>query len=472
MRYRKLADQMIEDIERGLLSHGQKMPSLRTLTRQFSVSMTTALNCYRNLEEQGWIVARPQSGFYVSLPMGAAIEPRSPHFKAKTTAAVLGRYGGDQMSASPRSGPFGISQLSPSLTPETYLRRSLKRGLVRATENLCHYPDVQGEPAFREALASHAAGHGFAFVAADVVTTGGCIDAVRLALETTTRVGDAVAISSPCFNGLLALLASLSRRVVEIPSLESGIDLQQLKLLMKNGDITVALFSSSHMNPQGSSLPVEQKMQLAAMANRYQVPLIEDDIYGELSYSGAAPLPIKYWDSAGYVLCCSSVSKTLSPSLRLGWCLPGRYHDAYVRRAQHESLGRNNIVEAGVADFILSGQYQKHLRRVRQQLFANMCAYRSLLSETLPADSAISQPQGGMVLWILVPGLCYEMFMAACVEADLDIRGGDQFSTLAHYNECFRINVSWAMDENYDACRTIEQSLHQLVALVWRCLER
>lgn len=469
MRYRKLADQMVADIEKGLLSHGQKMPSLRTFRRQFDVSMTTAINCYRHLEERGWIVARPQSGFYVSLPQGCAGEPQSPFFLSKATSVQLKKNDAARVNGLLYSGPFGVSQLSPSQIPSTALRRCLKRGLVRASESLSQYPEPQGSGVFRQALVAHHAARGFAFSARDAVTTGGCIDAVRLALEVTTEVGDTVAISSPCFSGLLALLAALSRRVIEIPCLDGGIDLQQLEQHMKNGDIAAALFSATHMNPHGSCLPVAQKKQLADMASRYRVPVIEDDIYAELGYSAATPLPVKHWDSDGYVLWCSSVSKTLAPSLRLGWCLPGRYRDGYVQRAQSENLGRNSIVEAGIADFFLSGQYQKHLRQLRQLLVTNKGAYRLLLSERLPPGSAVSHPQGGMVLWVQVPGLRISEFKKASEAAGLDIRTGDEFSTLAHYNDCFRINFSWSLADMHDENRTVEICLHQLLDLVSAC---
>lgn len=466
MRYKAIVEQIVTDIREDKLSAGQRMPSLRKLASQYQVSMTTALNSYRSLEQSGWVVARPQSGFFVSSLKVESKQPRQPQFRSHPstisgTASL--RY---THAAGHISGPFGISQLAPSCLPVKALEKSIKRGMQSLGEKLHLYPDPQGLEELRYALSSHFTQSGFPFNAQELVITGGCIDAVRLALEVTSKPGEGVAISSPCFNGLLELLANMSRKIVEIPCTEEGIDLAQLEQHMKNGEVSAGLFSSSHMNPQGISLSVVQKQQLAALANKYRVPIIEDDIYAELAYDKALPLPVKSWDKKGYVLWCGSVSKSLSAGYRLGWCLPGRFQDQMISYCRINNLGHNSVVQAGLADFIKSGQYRKHLNAVRAVLFKNICAYRKLLQECLPEGSAISQPAGGMVLWIQVPGLNAEQLRSDAERLNIDIRAGSYFTTRRLYRDCFRINTGWALDDAYDDKQTVEQALRQLLSLV------
>ncbi len=360
--------------------------------------MTTALNSYRSLEEAGWVIARPQSGFFVSTPRVAANCPRQPQFISRPSTVAWFSSLENETGSEHISGPFGISQLAPHYLPISELEKSIKRGMQSFGEQIHLYPDPQGLEGLRYALSSHFTQCGFPFNSEDLVITSGCIDAVRIALEVTTKAGDGVAISSPCFNGLLELLAHMSRKIVEIPCTEEGVDLTQLEEHMKNGVVAAGLFSSSHMNPQGTSLSVHQKQHLAAMANRYRVPIIEDDIYAELAYDKTMPLPIKSWDNNSYVLWCGSVSKTLSAGYRLGWCLPGRFKEAMVKHHRINQLGLNTVVQAGLAHFVKTGQYRKHLNLVRGVLFKNICTYQKLLQECLPVNSAISQPGGGMVL--------------------------------------------------------------------------
>ena len=464
MRYKAIVEQMIMDIQQGKLEYGQRMPSLRTLSSQFGVSMTTALNSYRSLEAMGWVIARPQSGFFVSSLIRGGVAPHQPQFRSKLS--VLSDYRSQSfVQNQPSGGPFGISQIAPHHLPTQVLQRSMKRGIQLLGDDIHAYPDVQGLESLRVALSDHFSGSGLPVSPEELVISGGCIDAVRMALDVVTQPGDGVAISSPCFNGLLELLSLMQRKVVEIPCTEEGIDLEQLEAHIQNGDVVAGLFSSSHMNPHGISLHAEQKQRLAELANHYQIPIIEDDVYLELGYEKVMPLPIKYWDKGGYVLWCGSVSKTLSAGIRLGWCLAGRYQQVLIRD-QVNKLGQSIVVQAGLADFIRCGEYRKHLNRIRTLLLTNMRSYRALLSEHLPSNAAISQPNGGLVLWVQVPSLNVDQFREAVRQANIDIRLGSFFTTRDLYQDYFRISVGWLLNDVYSDGRTVEDMLIILTALV------
>ena len=470
MRYKTIADQIISDIEQGTRVAGTRMPPLRALTKLYGVSMTTALNSYRLLEELGWIVAKPQSGFYVTQPLAEQKTPTPPSFQSRMTDPNQG-HSKPFIAPSvinPGPGPLGISQMCPSLMPTDALQRSLKRGIQRLGRRLHDYPDRQGEKTLRHALERHFLAYGFPFSADELVITNGCMDAVRVALEATTRRGDAVAISSPCFSGLLELLAGLSRKVVEIPYTEEGIDLIQLEQHLKNGTVKAGLFSTSHMNPQGTSLSPAQKQALAALASQYKTPIIEDDVYMELGYEKVTPLPAKHWDSDGYILWCGSVSKTLTAGYRVGWCLPGRYLPDVVRSNEFSHFGVNSPIQMGLADFIATGQYHSHLQKTRLRLANQMRQYRNALVGLLPADAALSNPTGGMVLWVQVPGLNTTELIKAAQQKGISFRIGSQFTTLPLYHDCFRINAGWPLEADTDESRLASKQLHTLAEWVTR----
>jgi DNA-binding transcriptional MocR family regulator len=471
MKYKDIAGQIITDIQSQKLIAGQRLPSLRQLTKQLGVSMTTALNSYRSLEQMGWVVTHPKSGFFVSTPVSQGDIPIQPQFRSSSRRVSTSLESNDDQSRDSTSGPFGTSQLCPSNIPLLSLKRSIKRTVNRSDKLLHSYSDPQGIHELRQAIAEHFIGNGFTMAADDIFISGGCMDAIRVALLVTTKPGDAVAISSPCFNGLLKLLFSMSRLVVEIPCNSDGVDLQQLEQKFKNKEIKAALFSSSHMNPHGISLSILQKQRLAALANKYRVPIIEDEVYSELGYENTFPLPIKFWDTKGYVLWCSSVSKTLANGLRLGWCCAGRYREACVDICATERFGQNGLMQASLADFINSGQYRKHIQYIRKIMFANACAYRNLLLQNLPKGSAVSAPNGGLVLWVQVPGLNDKKLKAFIDQAKIDIRFGNNFTTRKLYRDCFRLNIGWELSEMHDSRRTIEQALLQLIASVHNTLD-
>jgi len=439
MRYKKLAQLLIDQIHDGRLQQGQRLPSLRRLAQQHQVSLTTALNCYHRLEELGFASAQPQSGFYVASPLVQQQLPEQPQFVSSAQPAKF------REPLQVLAGPLGVSQLAPELLPTQALQKSLRKASRQLAQQLHRYPDSQGESALRQALVEHFARYSFAFSAEQLVITNGCLDAVRTAVEVTTKPGQAVAVSSPCFNGLLQLLTQLGREVVEIPSTESGIDIAQLEHHMQRGSIAACLLSANHMNPTGLCLSAEQKQRLAQLAKQYQIAIIEDDIFLELSQRREPPLPIKHWDSHGYVLWCGSVSKTLSAGLRLGWCLPGRYLERYKQMRRWQNFGVSSPIQFAIADFIRSQNYHRHLQLLRPKLAQQICLYRQLLSERLPDSARISCPEGGLVLWLQLPGLDSVLLAKLAQQLAIDLRLGVEFTSRTLYQDFLRLNCGWPL---------------------------
>lgn len=441
--YRTMANQFVREIESGKLLQGSRMPSLRQISKQLSVSMSTAIRCYQELESQGWIYARPQAGYYVS-----AHKHKSQHQTPQLVPFISKISSVDQNFAihSEYHGPLGVSSTDIDGQALDELERSFRRVSKRLGNNrLNRYPNTQGEPSLRHALSVHFAKHGLHINPEELVITSGCMPAIKSALESCTQVGDAIAISSPCFNGILDLLGQMDRKIVEIPSLEDGIDLVQLESHLKQGSVKAGIFCTSHMNPQGITMSAQQKQTLAKLANQYHVPMIEDDVYLELSYAEHTPLPAKYYDQGGYILWCGSVSKSLSPSYRLGWCLPGCYIKRYCQQHTASSFGVSLPIQLGLSDFIESGHYTKQLKRRRTKLLNLRQAYLNFLTEHLPKKVNISNPQGGMVLWLQVPDLNSEKFEYLITKNQIDIRLGRMFSTLSLYNDCLRINIGFEL---------------------------
>ncbi|WP_391091328.1 aminotransferase class I/II-fold pyridoxal phosphate-dependent enzyme [Vibrio sp. NH-UV-68] len=439
--YQNLASQFIQAIESGKRKEGSRMPSLRQLAQQQAVSMSTVVSCYQELESQGWIHSRPQAGYFVSSRKPTHTTPQWVQFDSQVSNVKL-----SAPTYCAARGPLGVSSTSLDEQSITELERSFRRAIKRMSNRLSHYPDAQGEPMLRQALCAHFAKVDLHFCAQDMVITAGCMSAIKVALESCTKPGDTIAISSPCFNGTLQLLGQMSRKIIEIPSFEEGIDLAQLEHHLKAKRVDAAIFCTSHMNPQGINMSASQKQTLAHLANQYRIPVIEDDVYLELSHSSHTPLPAKYYDKDGYVLWCGSVSKSLSPSYRLGWCLPGRFLENYTKQFALPSYGVAMPIQLAVADFIDSGQYAKHIRRRSHQLLRLKQQYIDYLTTHLPDTVKISNPQGGMVLWLQISCLNREAFAKSISMLGIDIRLGELFSSLELYTDCLRINFGYPLE--------------------------
>lgn len=475
VKYKALADKIIADIACGQLSMDQRMPSLRKFKILHDVSMTTANNCYQRLVSLGWLRAVAQSGYFISKPFNEYPLPHYPQFSAQAThytRQTLHKLGSEI------EGPFCRAQLSAKLLPQQQLAQCLRRASKKSEDRFFDYPDAQGEGELRHALAHHFSHRHFALDAQQLVITNGCLDAVRSAIEVTTKVGDCVAVSSPCFNGLLTLLQSMKRRIVEISCYQSQLDLQQLTQLLQQQTISACLFSANHINPQGFCLSNEQKKSIADLAHRYRVPVIEDDIYLELSYNNNRQLPIKYWDKQGWVLWCSSISKTISASYRLGWCEPGRYFSDYHAHRRAQYMGVNTMTQLMLQDFIHSGQYAKHLKKLNHQLGLQAQHYQQLLRQHLPKQTQISIAQGGLVIWIQLAGLDSHQLLEKAVKNNTPFRVGSDFTTRDYYKNCLRINIGHAisvtsahsLQGDHDAM-TLKNKLIRLCELISDAIE-
>jgi len=465
MRYIQLAEQCVQQIESGQLVLHSKMPSLRKFKQLHHVSMTTALNCYQHLESLGWLIAKPQSGYYVAQTSLLTDNIESPTFVSfqsiRTTPKAPKLY-----NPFIDPCPLGVARYDPALIPVDKLQQSFKRAMKQQGKKISHYPNPQGELVLRESLREHFQRVDFHFSAVECVITHGCLDAIRTAIEITTQAGDAVAISSPCFSGLLDLLGSMGRGVVEIPSVDQGINLEQLQLQMQLGTIKAGLFCTSHMNPQGLSMSALQKQKLVELATQYKIPIIEDDVYLELGYQSGIPLPAKHWDREGYVLWCGSFSKTIAAGYRLGWCLPGRYLQAYLQYRLCANQGITSPLQLAMADFIRRGDYLQHLKKIRLHLQQQSMQFIAYLQKNLPINSKISQPAGGFVLWIEVANLKTQQLRKQALIHKLDIRIGQNFSTLDRYPHCFRLNIGFNIIDPQ-----VEKKLTVLMTLIKDCIK-
>jgi len=465
-KYIQLAERVIDDIESEQLAVAQRMPSVRKFSTLYNVSITTALNCYQRLEELGWLYAKPQSGFFVSQPLGKVIVPQFPSFTSEISTPKTFKQSNVAINS-----PFYVSQFSPELLStkafESCFRRSHKKNQHLA--NL--YPDPQGTKDLRAVLAKHFSEQYFNISAEKLVVTNGCIDAIKTAIEVTTQIGDTVAISSPCFIGIIDLLANMGRMAIEIPFHRAELDLQQLEKHMNDGQVDACLFSANHINPQGNCLSSLQKQTLVTLAETYEIPIIEDDVYLELNYTNTTPLPIKHWDKSGWVLWCNSISKTLGPGYRLGWCEPGRYFKKYLNHRSIQTFGINIFVQSAIFEFFYSGQYLKHLRKLRLTINQQMLSYYQLLRDNLPKDTRISTPQGGLVMWIQIPELDSDRLLSEAIKHNIYFRVGSEFSTIGLYQDCFRINFGWPIGDHLvkDNVEDIEDSVQRYQQLLTLC---
>lgn len=442
--YQEVADRIEQLIEKQALKVGDKLLSVRALSKEQGISLSTAFQAYYHLESKGLVEARPQSGYYVRFSPSHTLDvPQCCDPAEKAVPVTI-----DEMISSVyhdlRSDKlinFALGAPSPELLPAAKLNKAVAQALREAPDSCLNYEHVQGNLDLRKQIARLSFNWGGTLGADDVVVTAGCMEALALTLKAITRPGDAVAIESPTYFGIFQVMESLGLKVVEIPTdPQTGVDLDQLERAIRRFSIKACLFVCNFNNPLGSCLPDEKKRQLVELITRKNIPLIEDDIYGELYFGKVRPRTCKYYDTEGLVIQCGSFSKSLAPGYRIGWVIPGRYKDRIVQLKRMNNVSTNTLAQSAIALFLANGRYELHLRHLRRALHTQCLRYVEAISRYFPEGTRLTRPQGGFALWVeLDRNVDTYALHKKALKHGIGIAPGQIFSSQGKYRNCFRL---------------------------------
>ncbi|WP_435100517.1 PLP-dependent aminotransferase family protein [Arhodomonas sp. AD133] len=451
--YRRVADDIARQIEEGMYRPGDRVPSIRRLAGQLGVSIATIQAAYDMLESRRLIESRPQSGFYVrhpvdpdtgEPPMAEAINlPTTVSIRNEATAALQRCEGEGVLN-------LGAALPAPGFLPRRQLQRILGRLSRHCIDEIVMARFAPGLDSLRHEVVKRLADAGCHVSPQEVVITNGCQEALNLCLRTVARAGDTIAIESPAYVGLLQAIESLGMKALEIPTHpQDGVSLDALELALEQWDVRACAFVTANSNPMGASMPDEAKRRLVAMLAEREIPLVEDDEFGDLNYNRTRPRAAKSFDEKGLVLYCSSISKSIASGLRVGWCSPGRFENSVEFLKSFSSVSSPPICQMAVAEFMSSGGYDRHIRRLQSAYSEQVQRFIAAVSRTFPRGSTVSRPRGGYVLWVGLPGgvdaaLLHERALAEGV----GIMPGHLFSASGSFRDYIRLNtaVPWGDD--------------------------
>jgi DNA-binding transcriptional MocR family regulator len=456
-RYRQTAAWLVQSIENGAFAAGERLPSVREVCRRQDVSLTTALAAYRLLEREGWVVARAKSGYFVSTR--PASPPEVEHASCGAAAQLVGVSAlvNKILAAgrAPGAVPLSAAYPDPTLFPAARLRAIAQTILRNRPECFTTYPlNPAGLPELRRQIARRAAENGYRVSPEEIIITHGCTEALSLALRAVTRPGDTVAIESPAYYGLLQILEGLGLRALEIPTHpRDGVVVEALELASRTpGAVTACLFVPNFSNPLGSVMPATHKQALVELLAQRGIPLIEDDIYGDLHFDGTRPYPAKRWDTSGQILLCSSFTKTLAPGLRVGWVAAGRY-TALVEKLKFQStLSNAELPQRILVEYLQSGGYERHLRSLREKFRHQMDVMQWAVARYFPPGTRTTRPSGGFVLWVELPAAIDSEVLARLTMADnIPVAPGVVFSSQPKFRNCIRLNCGLVWNAQLEA---------------------
>lgn len=444
--YQSLAGEIAGLISAGTLRPGDRIPSVRELSRAKDASVSSVLSAYRVLEDRGLVESRPQSGYYVRAAAAGPAEPArtepSPAAAAVAVGELTMRYTHD--THDPKLIQLGAAVPHPDLLPTAKLARSIARmgRLRRASSNSYDLP--AGCSALREQLAKRMYKAGVSVGPEGVFATTGAQEALNLALHAVCKPGDIVAVESPAFFGTLQAVEMHGLKAVEISTDRDGMCLDALKRALSRHKIRAVISTPTFSNPTGALMPEAKKRALVELLAAKRVPLIEDDVYGDLPHDGLdRPKAAKAYDREGGVIYCSSVSKTMAPGYRVGWIIPGRWAKEVERIKMVSNVSSACLPQLAVADILANGGYDRHLRRIRAAYARSTALMRDAVARSFPAGTRLSNPRGGFVLWAELPGKANALALYdRARRAGVVVAPGPLFSATGRHRSAMRLNCS------------------------------
>jgi DNA-binding transcriptional MocR family regulator len=469
--YAHIANRIEQQIRQKLYKAGDKLPSVRALSEEQQISISTAYKAYVELENMGLIEARPKSGYYVKFAQEKFSKLPSVQLPLKqieqSDVSQLITLVYQQISG---EGVVGLSRAAPPthLIPVAKLNKSMMEALRSSASGNTNYEHLQGNISLRRQLAKNAFNWGGRVTEEDIVTTQGCMEALVFSLRAITKPGDTVAIESPAYFGIFNLMLSLDLKVLEIPvDPDAGLNIEYLEEAIEKFPVKACLFVPNFSNPTGCVMPDQRKQQLVKLLTAKRIPLIEDDIYGEIYFGRSRPKNCKSYDTDGWVILCSSVSKSIAPGYRVGWCIPGRFKELVLNIKMMHTITSATPTQAAIAHFFETGRYDLHMRNLRKALYEQCLRYMQGIVNYFPAGTKISRPQGGYALWIELDKQlnAFEIYQQA-IHQQISIAPGQIFSTDGRFSHFIRISYGGVYDE------MIDKSLQVLGSIINASMEK
>ncbi|MCA6067959.1 PLP-dependent aminotransferase family protein [Chryseobacterium sp. RG1] len=441
-RYRVFTDAIEDNIMKGVLKYGDKLPTARQIKEEYRLSISSVQSGYDYLIHKGLVKSLPRFGYIVNYQYNKTSSSHQSDLKAIPRDSVFRKNIVLTSQQRQHTEVTALNAAVPSdfLIPQKLVLRTMQQVIREKGAALLRYYPTTGKDELRELISKYSAQHHSKLKQEEIIITDGALQALYIALSVTTEPNDIIAVESPCVFSVLEVIANLKLRTIEIPVRNDiGFDTDYLDNVCQKNSIKAILVTPNFHNPTGKLMSNKTKEELYHIASSHDIPIIENDIYGDLYFSGTRPSNISSYDHNGLVITVSSFSKSLAPGLRLGWMSAGRYFSAAERLKF--SLGRSvsPLHQEVVAKILSTSSYTRHLRSFRHQLELNAIKLVNHFNQFFPSDTFTTIPAGGYSLWIeLNPETDMISFYKACKRFGVSFTPGNIFSFTNAYDHFFR----------------------------------
>lgn len=435
--YQQIKTHLRQGILSGSLAADTRLPASRQLAHDLGVNRITVENAYAELEAEGLIFTKLGSGTYILHPDELTpvakkdLDAPWPLWQQSVEGRMIGNRlpNGVQKTRRPQLISFASGIGDANLFPAEDFRKVLQTIMRRDGISALQYGERNGHGPLRESIAHILASQGIQLQPENILITAGSQQALSLVSQLLLKPGDTILVESPTYSGALDLFQALDFKFVGIPVDGQGMQVEELEKLLQQHHPKLIYTIPNFHNPTGTCLNGPRRRQLIVLADRYNVPILEDDFVGDLRYEGRTQPALKALDPGGRVIYVSTFSKMLMPGLRVGFlAAEGPIYDCLVNFKRVNDLATSTLIQRALEAYVTVGRYQAHLRRSCQLFRRRRDAMVEAIERYLPTGVRFDIPQGGLFIWLQLPkNLSSEGLLSLAGEEGVDFATGNAF---------------------------------------------
>lgn len=407
--YIQIVNQIIGEIRAGVLKDGTRLPAERKLAELLGLNRSTVVNAYSELEARGYVTSHVGRGTMVSAPSGKEqVETfRWNELLSGQGESLINPYSNAMSQLLYKRDNLilmdsGIA--APELYPTEMFAHILNESLVVEGKGLLQHNSPQGLKSLRESLVDMMKIRGIQVPPEDITVLNGSQQGLDIVARILLEPGDCVIIEQPCFLGAVDMFRAYGVKLIGIPTDEEGMVVERLEKILNRVRPKLIYTIPTFQNPTGACMSLARRKHLLDLANRYQVPILEDDAYGLLHFEKPALPALKSMDTTGIVIYLSTMSKILCPGLRIGWvAAPQGLVKLIAAAKQLTDLHNNNLLQRMIDIFYRRGLLEKHLDVVREKYLVKRNVMLYALEQFAPREITWTKPDGGLYIWVSLP---------------------------------------------------------------------
>ncbi len=415
--YRQICDGLREAILSGELAEGTRLPTERALAQELGLNRTTVMNAYNELASEGLVERHVGRG---TLVRRSYFDLEDEHFDAPIPSWLIGLSAGEEAMLGPDAHilseiasmreqkdiiSFAAGSPAPDLLPAELLSTIFTENLLADRQHALGYCPVEGLQSLRRGIAARMRQRGVAVDFQQTLILSGSTQGLGLIGRFLLSPGDEVVVEVPSYLGAIQTFRALGARVIGVPLDSEGIRVDILESILARRRPRFIYTLPTFQNPTGVVIAPERRRRLLLLARRYQLPILEDDSYGEIYFEGKEPQPLKAMDTHDNVLYLSTYSKILAPGLRVAWLVaPAELIGRLSLHKQVFDLNTNALGQWAVSEILRRNLLDDHLTLMRQRYQHKRDIMLAAIRTHWPASVRVSHPTGGLHLWCRLPG--------------------------------------------------------------------